>query len=87
MLELDIDAIHVTVAGGSEDDESREEFAQAVQRHILDAMEELSRSDLATGCANDERLQIDLREIDWESEPDKTGKIARLLREALEGAS
>lgn len=86
-MELEIDDIQVTVVGGSDDDGSRDEIARAVQRHILDAMEELSRSGPEIGWENDEHSQLDLGEIDWETEPDKTGKIVRLLKEALEGAS
>lgn len=85
-MELDIDAIHVTVTSDIEGEEDREEIARAIQRHVLEAMEELSRSGPVTRCENDAYLDLDLQEIDWESEPDKTGKIVQLLREALEGA-
>jgi hypothetical protein len=84
-LELDIDAIHVTVTSDSEGDEDKEEIARTIYRHILEAMEDLSRSEPATRGEYDAYLDLDLREIDWESEPDKTGKIVQLLREALEG--
>ncbi len=86
-MELDIDAIHVTVDSDSDDDKDREELSRTVPRHILEALEELSRSDPTAGCGDEEYLELDLREIDWESESDRTGKLVQLLRKALEEVS
>jgi hypothetical protein len=83
-LDLDIEAIHVTVTGGGEDEET---IAKEVQQHLGNALAELSRSEGTVAYAGETFLRLDLEELDWNMEPDKTGAILRLLMKTLERAS
>ena len=80
-MDINIDSIHVTVAG---DDLDKDEIVRELQWHLTRVMEELSKDErLVDG--NNEIEMLDLPEMDWEGEVDKTGKLIQLINEALEG--
>jgi len=83
-LDLDIEAIHVTVTGDGEDEEA---IADEVRQHLGNALSELSRSEGTVAFAGGNLLRIDIEEIDWNSEPDKTRAILRHIMKALERES
>ena len=79
-MDLVIDNIRVTVAGGHEDGGT---MAAEIERSLGLAFEALlAELPLAT-FANEDMPVIDLPEIDREQETDMTGKMVQLLKEAL----
>lgn len=80
-MDIKIDSIEVTVTG---EDWDEAEITKEVERHLLGALEIISKEDLVTGVEMNDIETLDLPVIDWDAEFDKTGKLVQLIRMALE---
>lgn len=79
-MDLVIDNIRVTVAGGHEDGGT---MGAEIERRLGLAFEALLEEMPLTAFADEDLPVIDLPEIDWEQEADLTGKLVQLLKDAL----
>lgn len=79
-MDLEIENIRVTIEDIEEDEDN---IIREVQRHLEKAMECISNKPLPFIPVNMEIKDMDLREIDWESESDRTGKLVELILNEL----
>lgn len=80
-MDLDIGDIHVNIEG---DDWDQAEITRRVEWHLTRAFERLSKQGAIYPGVVQEVESLNIPDMDWDSEPDKTGKLVERILKALE---